>query len=86
MTLCIEHPEADKLARQLAAYTGETPSQAVIHALREQLRRERLEHMRGHAPLKEELLAIGRHCAALPVLDDRTPDEIIGYNQYGVPE
>jgi hypothetical protein len=23
---------------------------------------------------------------SLPVLDPRTPDEIIGYNEYGVPE
>lgn len=36
--------------------------------------------------LKEELLAIGKHCAALPLLDSRTPDQILGYNEQGLPE
>jgi len=36
--------------------------------------------------LKSELLAIGKRCATLPVLDKRSPEEIIGYNQYGIPE
>ncbi|MGX9728368.1 MAG: type II toxin-antitoxin system VapB family antitoxin [Candidatus Electronema sp. VV] len=40
----------------------------------------------GPQNLKEELLAIGRHCAALPLLDSRTPDQILGYNEQGLPE
>lgn len=40
MSLCIEHPDAEVLARQLAIYKGTTVSNAVIYALREQLRRE----------------------------------------------
>jgi antitoxin VapB len=35
MTLTIDHPEADRLAEELASYTGETVPQAVIVALRE---------------------------------------------------
>jgi antitoxin VapB len=35
--------------------------------------------------LKEELLAIGRRCAALPTLDSRTPEEILGYDENGLP-
>ncbi|MFZ1642394.1 MAG: hypothetical protein WAV07_13400 [Candidatus Contendobacter sp.] len=31
-----------------------------------------------------ELLEIGRRCAALPVLDHRSADEILGYNQNGL--
>ena len=33
--------------------------------------------------LPEELLEIGRRCAALPVLDPRSADEIIGYDEHG---
>jgi antitoxin VapB len=33
----------------------------------------------------EELLAIARECHALPTLDHRTADEIIGYDEYGLP-
>jgi hypothetical protein len=29
--------------------------------------------------------AIALHCASLPVLDHRTPDEIIGYDENGIP-
>lgn len=36
--------------------------------------------------LAEELLAIGRHCAASPLLDKRTPSQILGYNDQGLPE
>ncbi len=35
--------------------------------------------------LKEELLSIGKYCAALPLLDDRTPEQILGYNDNGMP-
>jgi hypothetical protein len=31
-------------------------------------------------------MEIGRHCAALPLLDARRPDEIMGYDENGVPQ
>lgn len=40
MALNIKDPEADRLARALAAQTGETITEAVIKALRERLKRE----------------------------------------------
>jgi len=83
MALSIKHPEADRLARQLAACTGETLTEAVIGALRERLVREKGRH-RGPS-LSEQLAAIGKRCTALPVLDDRTPDEILAYDRHGLP-
>ncbi len=83
MSLSIKHPEADRLARELAARTGETLTEAVVNALRERLARKR-----GHAraiPLREDLAAIRHRCASLPVLDDRSPDQIIGYDEDGLP-
>ncbi|WP_038142051.1 type II toxin-antitoxin system VapB family antitoxin [Thiothrix lacustris] len=35
--------------------------------------------------LKERLLTIAKRYAALPLLDRRTPDEILGYDKYGMP-
>lgn len=35
--------------------------------------------------LKERLLVIGQRCAALPVVNQRTPDEILGYDNSGMP-
>lgn len=39
----------------------------------------------SHTALKERLLAIAKRCAALPLLDRRTSDEILGYDEYGMP-
>ncbi len=83
MALSIKHPEADRLARELAACTGETLTEAVLNALRERLRREQ---GRVKAPrLRDELRAIRQRCAALPVQDDRGPEAILGYDEQGLP-
>ncbi len=44
MALSIKTEEADRLARALAALTGETMTKAVTVALRERLARERARH------------------------------------------
>jgi antitoxin VapB len=85
MVLSIKDPEADRLARAVAAKTGETITQAVVTALRERLAREELKRADGD-DLLEEVLEIGRHCASLPVLDARSADEILGYDANGLPE
>jgi antitoxin VapB len=83
MALSIKDPEADRLARELAARTGETLTEAVVVALRERLARE--TGRTRSIPLHEELTAIRRRCAALPVLDARCADEILGYDERGLP-
>lgn len=35
--------------------------------------------------LRDELLAIGKRCACLPDLDTRSADEILGYDEHGLP-
>ena len=84
MALSIKHPEADRLARELAESTGEGITEAVITALRERL--ARLRKRRRHArSLADELREIGERVAALPVLDPRTPEEILDYDDRGLP-
>ena len=85
MPLSIKDPEADKLARNLARRTGETITQAVITALRERLARQQHSEQAIES-LIEDIMDIGRHCAALPLLDARPPDEIIGYDEHGLPQ
>ena len=84
MTLSIKDPEADRLARLLAKRTGETMTQAVIGALRERLAREDHKQQTVES-LLEDVMEIGRHCASLPLLDTRHPDDIVGYDENGVP-
>jgi len=84
MSLSIKDPDADRLARALAQRTGETLTEAVINALRERLERElRKEH--SIESLVEDVMEIGRHCASLPLLDRRQPDEILSYDKTGLP-
>ena len=83
VTLEIRDPEADNLAQELARTTGETIPQAVVNALRERLAREKARQNRPQA-LAEMLMRIGQACAALPLLDTRTADEIMGYDERGV--
>lgn len=83
MALNIRNEEADQLATEVARMTGETKTQAVIAALRERLTRVR--RARGRPQRGEELLAIAQHCAALPVLDPRPVDAILGYDEDGLP-
>lgn len=85
MPLNIKIPEAEKLARKLARRTGESITQALITALRERLEREQRKD-EAIESLVEKIMDIGRHCAALPLLDKRSPDEIIGYDEHGLPQ
>ena len=78
----IKHPEVDRLARELAARTGETITEAVLNALRERLKRE---GAKSPLSLKDEIMEISRRCAALPNVDRRSADEIIGYDEHGLP-
>jgi antitoxin VapB len=44
-----------------------------------------VKRSRQHRSLADELDAIGRECAALPVLDARSPEEILGFDEHGLP-
>jgi antitoxin VapB len=82
MAILIKDHEAGQLIRTLAERTGESITDAVKQAVRERLER---------VPLTEDEVAVRRHkidalvakANAMPTVDDRTPDEIIGYNERG---
>jgi antitoxin VapB len=85
MALTIKNAEADRLARALAQRTGETLTEAVISALRERLERE-MRKEQSIESLIEDVMEIGRHCSALPLLDPRRTDEILVYDKNGLPQ
>ena len=81
--------ETEMLAAKLAAVRGVSPAEAVTLALEEALAKpaqgapvrsvsERHEFVR-------RLEEISRRAGALPVLDPRSADEILGYDECGVP-
>jgi len=83
MVLNIRTAETERLAAELALLTGRTKTEAVTEAIRDRL--ERLRRERTGRPLADELDDIGRRCAKLPVRDGRSADEILGYDEHGVP-
>ena len=83
MAISLKDPETDRLARAVAALTGETLSAAIRTALAERLERERLkrgDRERRLARIRE----IAEHFASLPDYDTRSPDEIVGYDENGM--
>ncbi|WP_411035132.1 type II toxin-antitoxin system VapB family antitoxin [Shinella sp. BYT-45] len=82
MPLNIKDEEAHALARALAEATGESLTRAVKTAIEERL--DRVRHLKAPR-LADQLDRIALDCAGLPVLDPRTPDEILGYDENGLP-
>jgi len=79
LALSIKDAETERLARTLAERTGETLTVATRRALEERLRRI------GGAALLKDLAAIRRRWSKMPLLDPRSADEIIGYDENGLP-
>ncbi len=82
MPLRINDPEVEDLLRAIVEKTGETADKAIARALRESLERAGGGE---HRTLVDELDEIGKRCAALPDLDTRSPDEILGFDENGLP-
>jgi antitoxin VapB len=81
MALNIKNPEVVRLAAEVADATGETRTQAVLVALQERL--QRIRGRRRASSLGEVLREISRRCSALPDLDTRPADAILGYDEDG---
>lgn len=82
MALSIKNDEADRLARELSDTTGESLTEAVVVALRERLERERMRRGPG---IRDRIRRLAAELAQLPTLDERPADEILGYDERGVP-
>ncbi|MEI6830329.1 MAG: type II toxin-antitoxin system VapB family antitoxin [Synechococcaceae cyanobacterium ELA445] len=87
MALNIRNPEANRLAGEVAALSGENKTDAVIQALQERLQRlqQQQRDTAGRRSLADRLDDIALRCAARPRNDNRTPEEILGYDAMGLP-
>ncbi len=84
MAISIRNAKAEKLARELAAESGENITLAITHALE-----ERLQRLRGRSTtidMADEIMKISKRCSEIPDQDQRSPDEILSYGPTGVPE
>lgn len=83
MALNIRNEETERLAATLAKLTGETKTEAVTKALQDRLVRVRAGRVRRS--LADDLDQIALHCSELRVRDARSADDILGYDDDGVP-
>jgi len=83
MALNIKNPEAHRLAQELADSTGATLTDAVTEALRERI--ASLRRAEPVAVLIEEVREIQAFVAQLPDRDDRSPEELLGFDEWGLP-
>lgn len=83
MSLNIKSREAYRLARELAEATGETLTAAVTESLRQRL--AALRRRRDRARVRAAVGDIQEMVASLPDRDDRPADEILGYDEHGLP-
>jgi antitoxin VapB len=84
VALNIKDAETDRLARQLAAATGETLTDASLNAIRERLARQQQKRPMPRSA-KEILKEARQRLARVPLRDKRTPDQILGYDETGLP-
>lgn len=86
MGMNIKDPQAHSMARELAALTGQSLTDAVKMALQQALTQLKANQVASEPrPLVDRLNEIALRCAALPDLDSRSPDEILGYDDHGLP-
>jgi len=83
VALSIKNDETERLARQVASETGESLTEAIQKALQE--RWERLKARRRSQVLAGQIEEMLRRVDALPTLDSRPEDEILGYDEHGMP-
>ncbi|NUB26151.1 type II toxin-antitoxin system VapB family antitoxin [Azospirillum brasilense] len=87
--LTIRNPEAERLAHDLASRRGLAVDEVVLTALRAEWSRMEEPAQPIGRPLSDpaEILERVRRIVAdidrLPVLDDRSPDDILGYDETG---
>lgn len=82
--LNIKDAEAHTLAAELARRTGRSLTQVVKEALRDRLESERARQP-GAGRLVARVLELARRASSRPVLDARSPDQILGYDESGLP-
>ena len=84
MALKIKNEEAHRLAKALAEETGETLTEAVTVALRERLESLHRKHRRQE--VVRSVQQIQAFVKGLPDLDRRSAEDILGYDEFGLPE
>jgi antitoxin VapB len=83
VALNIESPEAARLAEELAHATGKNVAEVVTDALRSEA--EAVRRRLGAEAAASAVEEIQAFVASLSVRDGRSPEELLGYDDFGLP-
>ncbi|MGC1245059.1 MAG: type II toxin-antitoxin system VapB family antitoxin [Spirulinaceae cyanobacterium] len=86
MGINIKDPEINAMASELAKLTGRSITEAIKLAVEQVLIQVKKRHdlPESHS-LSKRLTEIALRCAALPDRDLRSADDILGYDELGLP-
>ena len=86
MGLSIKNAEVERMLREIAGRRGVGMTEALRQLLAEELERQPGGTRGGAARRSDEaVMAIPREVAAMPDISDMTDDEILGYDENGIP-
>jgi antitoxin VapB len=86
MALLITNEKTERAVIALANATGESVDVAIERAAEARLQRLSIKEQGDPRPVDmEKVYALLREIDAIPTIDHRTPDEILGYDENGLP-
>jgi antitoxin VapB len=86
MALSIKNRDFEEIARELAHITGKSITDAGLVGLKRELERQKaLKRYKPKQNLIDEIREIQRRYAALPNQSPMSDDEILGYDEFGIP-
>jgi antitoxin VapB len=86
MSILVKNVETEKKIRKLARRTGETITAAIDRAVDDRLAKLGPEQRKKGRIDRKKLAELLAYFDSLPVDDPRSPEEIIGYDEFGVPK
>jgi antitoxin VapB len=86
MALSIKNKEVELAAKELSRLMDKPITEAVLIGLQRELQKQRSLSIKAlYSDKFARLMQISKECAALPTLDQLTEDEILGYDEFGIP-
>ena len=85
MGILIKRPETEDKIRELADRTGETITDAVDRAVEERLAKVGTRKRAGRVDWQRLEKLVSKVRSSPPIHEHLTDDEIVGYDEFGVP-
>jgi antitoxin VapB len=85
VALLIQNPEPERLLREKAAETGQSVDDLVLSTFGVLNIGQKFTRFKPDGSAYRALTEFRQALAKLPVLDDRSADEILGYDEWGLP-